>query len=136
MKGWVLVSALILSFCACAGAQEIKIKEIYQKTITPDYTRYEYVFSVTNHTADRLMLFLDVNLMDSAKKIVDTRFLSFETPEGATETASIESDYAPQITGSTGTTVSFYRLTIRDEGFGKVYEKEGDLKVPVIHKRG
>jgi hypothetical protein len=136
MKGRIILPALILTFAACAGAQEIKIKEIYQRTITPDYTRYEYVFLITNHTADRLMLFLDVSLLDSAKKVVDTRFLSFETPQGTTETGSIESDYGPSVAVNTGTAVSFYRLSIRTDGPGKVYEKEGDLNVPVIHKRG
>ena len=53
------------------------------RRITADYTRYEYVFSVTNRTADRLSLFIDVNLLDSNKKIIDTRFLNFETPEAA-----------------------------------------------------
>ena len=80
MKRCAILYAFLLSFCAVARAQEIKIKEIYRRTITADYTRYEYVFSVTNRTADRLSLFIDVNLLDSSKKIIDTRFLNFETP--------------------------------------------------------
>ena len=73
MKSCAILYVIFLSFCAVAGAQEIKIKEIYRRTITADYTRYEYVFSVTNRTIDRLNLFIDVNLLDSSKNIIDTR---------------------------------------------------------------
>ena len=136
MKSCAILYALLVSFCAVAGAQEIKIKEIYRRTITADYTRYEYVFSVTNCTADRLSLFIDVNLLDSSKKIIDTRFLNFETPEGLTETSSIESDYAPTVSDNSPTTASFYKLSIRDVSRNRHYQEEGDLNVPVIHKRG
>ena len=54
MKNCALLCALLLSLCSLVRAQEIKIKEVYRKTITPDYTRYEYVFSITNNTPDRL----------------------------------------------------------------------------------
>ena len=136
MKRCAILYAFLVSFCALARAQEIKIKEIYRRTIAADYTRYEYVFSVTNRTADRLSLFIDVNLLDSSKKIIDTRFLNFETPEGLTETSSIESDYAPTVSDSSGTTASFYKLSIRDVSRNKSYQEEGDLNVPVIHKQG
>ena len=136
MKRCAILSAFLLSFCALARAQEIKIKEIYRRRITADYTRYEYVFSVTNRTADRLSLFIDVNLLDSNKKIIDTRFLNFETPEGLTETSSIESDYAPTVAGTSGTTASFYKLSIRDVSRNKNYQEQGNLNVPVIHKQG
>lgn len=136
MKRCAILYAFLLSFCALARAQEIKIKEIYRRRITADYTRYEYVFSVTNRTADRLSLFIDVNLLDSNKKIIDTRFLNFETPEGLTEISSIESDYAPTVAGTSGTTASFYKLSIRDVSRNKNYQEEGDLNVPVIHKQG
>ena len=136
MKRCAILYALLVSFCARPGAQEIKIKEIYRRTITADYTRYEYVFSVTNNTRDRLNLFIDVNLLDSSKNIIDTRFLNFETPEGSTETGSIESDYAPTVSDTSGTTASFYKLSIRDSGRNKAYEVEGTLNVPVIHKQG
>ena len=136
MKRCAILYAFLLSFCALARAQEIKIKEIYRRTITADYTRYEYVFSVTNRTADRLSLFIDVNLMDSSKKIIDTRFLNFETPEGLTETSSIESDYAPTVADNSGTTASFYRLSIRDVSRNRNYQEEGSLNVPLIHKQG
>ena len=136
MKRCAILYAFLLSFCALARAQEIKIKEIYRRTITADYTRYEYVFSVTNRTTDRLSLFIDVNLLDSSKKIIDTRFLNFETPEGSTETSSIESDYAPTVAGTSGRTASFYKLSIRDVSRNKNYQEEGDLNVPVIHKQG
>ncbi len=136
MKRCAMLSAVLVSFCALARAQEIKIKEIYRRTITADYTRYEYVFSLTNRTADRLSLFIDVNLLDSSKNIIDTRFLNFETPEGLTQTSSIESDYAPTVFDTSGTTASFYKLSIRDEGRNRNYQQEGDLNVPVIHKQG
>ena len=136
MKRCAILYAFLVSFCAVAGAQEIKIKEIYRRTITADYTRYEYVFSVTNRTADRLSLFIDVNLLDSSKNIIDTRFLNFETREGLTETGSIESDYAPTVSGTSGTTASFYKLSIRDVGRNRDYQEKGDLNVPVIHKQG
>ena len=136
MKRCAILYAFLLSFCALARAQEIKIKGIYRRTITADYTRYEYVFSVTNRTADRLSLFIDVNLLDSSKKIIDTRFLNFETPEGLTETSSIESDYAPTVSDTSGKTASFYKLSIRDVSRNKNYQEEGDLNVPVIHKQG
>ena len=136
MKSCAILYAFLLSFCALARAQEIKIKEIYRRTITADYTRYEYVFSVTNRTADRLSLFIDVNLLDSSKKIIDTRFLNFETPEGLTETSSIESDYAPTVSDTSGKTASFYKLSIRDASRNRNYQEEGDLNVPVIHKQG
>ena len=136
MKRCAILYAFLLSFCALARGQEIKIKEIYRRRITADYTRYEYVFSVTNRTADRLSLFIDVNLLDSNKKIIDTRFLNFETPEGLTETSSIESDYAPTVAGTSGTTASFYKLSIRDVSRNRNYQEQGDLNVPVIHKQG
>jgi hypothetical protein len=136
MKRCAMLSAFLVSFCALARAQEIKIKEIYRRTITADYTRYEYVFSVTNRTADRLSLFIDVNLLDSSKNIIDTRFLGFETPEGLTQTSSIESDCAPTVSGTSGTTASFYKLSIRDMSRNRNYQEEGDLNVPVIHKPG
>ena len=136
MKSGAILYVFLVSFCAVAGAQEIKIKEIYRRTITADYTRYEYVFSVTNRTGDRLNLFIDVNLLDSSKNIIDTRFLNFETSEGLTETSSIESDYAPTVSGTSGTTASFYKLSIRDLGRHRDYEEEGDLNVPLIHKQG
>jgi hypothetical protein len=136
MKIYALLSVFLVSFCALAGAQEIKVKEIYRRTITADYTRYEYVFSLTNRTSDRLSLFIDVNLLDSHKKIIDTRFLNFQTPEGLTETGSIESDYAPTGSGSSGTTASFYRLSIRNSGRNITYQEEGNLNVPVIPKKG
>jgi hypothetical protein len=136
VKRYTILYACLVSFCAVAGAQEIKIKEIYRRTITADYTRYEYVFSVTNHTVDRLNLFIDVSLLDSNKKVVDTRFLSFDTPEGMTETGSIESDHPPAAVATSGVTASFYKLAIRDESRNRAYEKKGDLKVPVIHKEG
>lgn len=136
MKRCAMLSAFLVSFCALARAQEVKIKEIYRRTITADYTRYEYVFSVTNRTADRLSLFIDVNLLDSNKNIIDTRFLDFETPEGLTQTSSIESDYAPTVSDTSGTTASFYKLSIRDVGRNRNYQEAGDLNVPVIHKQG
>ena len=136
MKRCAILYAFLVSFCALARAQEIKIKEIYRRTITADYTRYEYVFSVTNRTVDRLSLFIDVNLLDSSKKIIDTRFLNFETPEGLTETSSIESDYAPTVSDNSGTTASFYKLSIRDVSRNRNYQEEGDLNIPVIHKQG
>jgi hypothetical protein len=136
MKSCAVLYALLVSFCSFAGAQEIKIKEVYRKTITPDYTRYEYVFSVTNNTRDRLNLFVDVSLMDSDKKIVETRFLDFETPEGQTETGSIESDYPPAVAGAPGITTLFYRLSIRDQVQQTTYQREGEINVPVIHKQG
>ena len=136
MKSCAILYALLVSLSAVAGAQEIKIKEIYRRTITADYTRYEYVFSVTNNTGDRLNLFIDVNLLDSSKNIIDTRFLNFETREGVTETSSIESDYAPAVSDTSGTTASFYKLSIRDLGRYRDYEEEGDLNVPLIHKQG
>jgi hypothetical protein len=136
MKRCAILYTLLVSFCARAGAQEIKIKEIYRRTITADYTRYEYVFSVANRTGDRLNLFIDVNLLDSSKNIIDTRFLNFETPQGLTETSSIESDYAPAVSGTSGTTASFYKLSIRDLGRHRDYEEGGDLNVPLIHKQG
>jgi hypothetical protein len=136
MKRCALLSAVLVSFCALARAQEVKIKEVYRRTITADYTRYEYVFSVTNRTADRLSLFIDVNLLDSRKNIIDTRFLNFETPEGLTQTSSIESDYAPTVLDTSGTTASFYKLSIRDMGRNRSYQEEGNLNVPVIHKQG
>jgi len=136
MKSGAILYAFLVSFCAVAGAQEIKIKEIYRRTITADYTRYEYVFSVTNRSVDGLNLFIDVNLLDSSKNIIDTRFLNFETREGLTETSSIESDYAPTVSGISGTTASFYKLSIRDLGRNRDYEEEGDLNVPLIHKQG
>jgi hypothetical protein len=136
MKRCAILYILLVTFCARAGAQQIKIKEIYRRTITADYTRYEYVFSVTNRTGDRLNLFIDVNLLDSSKNILDTRFLNFETPQGLTETSSIESDYAPTVSGTSGTTASFYKLSIRDLGRHRDYEEVGDLNVPLIHKQG
>jgi len=136
MKSCAILFALLVTFATVAGAQEIKLKEVYRRTITADYTRYEYVFSMTNHTADRLLLFIDVSLLDSGKNIVDTRFLSFETPEGSTQTGSIESDDAPTVSATSGTTASFYKLSIRDAGRNKVYEEKGDINVPVIHKKG
>ena len=136
MKNRVVLCAILVSLCSLAGGQEIKIKEVYRMTITADYTRYEYVFSITNNTLDRLNLFVDVNLLDPDKKIVDTRFLDFETPEGRTETGSIESDYPPTVAGTSGITASFYKLSIRDEVQQKTYQKEGAINVPVIHKQG
>jgi hypothetical protein len=138
MKRCVILYVVLMSFCALGGAQEIKIKikEIYRRTITSDYTRYEYVFSVTNHTTERLNLFIDVSLLDSGKNILETRFLNFETPEGATETGSIESDYPPTVSATSGTTASFYKLSIRDPALNKVYEQGGDLNVKVIHRQG
>ncbi len=136
MKNCALFCAILVSLCSLARGQEIKIKEVYRKTITPDYTRYEYVFSVTNNTPNRLNVFLDVSLLDAQKKIVDTRFLDFETPEGQTETGSIESDYPPAAAGTSGVAALFYRLSIRDEVQQTSYQKEGELNVPVIHKQG
>jgi hypothetical protein len=136
MKHCALLCAMLASLCSLAGAQEIQIKEVYRKTITPDYTRYEYVFSVTNDTPNRLNVFVNVSLLDAQKKIVDTRFLDFETPEGQTETGSIESDYPPAVGGTPGITALFYRLSIRDDLQQKTYQKEGEINVPVIHKQG
>lgn len=136
MKRCAVLYACLVCFCALAEAQEVKIKEIYRRTITADYTRYEYVFSVTNRTRDRLSLFIDVNLLNSRKNIIDSRFLNFETPEGLTETSSIESDYAPTVSDTSETTASFYKLSIRDSGRNRTYEEEGNLNVQVIHKKG
>lgn len=136
MKNCAFLCAILVSLCSLAQAQEIKIKEVYRKTITPDYTRYEYVFSVTNNTPNRLNVFVDVSLLDGQKKIVDTRFLDFETPEGQTETGSIESDYPPAGTGTSGITALFYRLSIRDDVQQTTYQKEGKINVPVLHKQG
>jgi hypothetical protein len=136
MKRYVIQSIILASFFAVARAQEIKLKAIYWRTITAEYTRYEYVFSVKNRTSDRLHVFVDVNLLDSNKNIVDTRFLSFHTPQGSTGTESIESDFGPAVSGSSGTTASSYRLSIRDEVKHRTYREVGDLNVPVIHKKG
>jgi hypothetical protein len=136
MKNCALLCALLLSLCSLVRAQEIKIKEVYRRTITPDYTRYEYVFSVKNNTPNRLNVFVDVSLLDAQKKIVETRFLDFETPEGETETGSIESDYPPAVAGTSGITALFYRLSVRDELQQRTYQKEGEINVPVIHKQG
>jgi len=136
MKNCALLCAMLVSLCSLVRAQEMKIKEVYRKTITPDYTRYEYVFSITNNTPNRLNVFVDVSLLDAQKKIVDTRFLDFETPEGQTETGSIESDYPPAVAETSGITALFYRLSIRDELQQRTYEKEGEINVPVVHKQG
>jgi hypothetical protein len=136
MKSSALLCAVLVSLGSLAGAQEIQIKEVYRKTITPDYTRYEYVFSITNNTPNRLNVFVNVSLLDAQKKIVDTRFLDFETPEGVTETGSIESDYPPAAAGASGIAALFYRLSVRDDVQLKTYQKEGEIKVPVIHKQG
>jgi hypothetical protein len=136
MKSCALLCAMLVSLCSLVRAQEIKIKEVYRKTITPDYTRYEYVFSITNNTPNRLNIFVDVSLLDAQKKIVDTRFLDFETPEGQTETGSIESDYPPTVGGTSGIAALFYRLSVRDELQQRTYQKEGEINVPVIHKQG
>jgi hypothetical protein len=134
MNACAILSALLLSFCALAGAQEIKLKQINRKTISADYTRYEYVFSVTNRTSVGLNLFIDVHLLDSKKNIIDTRFLNFETPGDSTETGSVESDIGPTAgSGTPGPTASFYKLSIRDYVQHRAYEKEGNLNVPVIH---
>jgi hypothetical protein len=134
MKRCAVLCVALVGFCVFSGAQEVKIKEIYRRTITADYTRYEYVFSVTNHRADRLSLFIDVSLLDANENILDTRFLNFETPEGATETASIESDYPPTGSATSGATASFYKLSIRDGSLNRAYEQQGNLNVSVIHK--
>jgi hypothetical protein len=138
MKNCALLCVMLVSLCSLIRAQEIeiKIKEVYRKTITPDYTRYEYVFSITNNTPNRLNVFVDVSLLDAQKKIVDTRFLDFQTPEGVTETGSIESDYPPAAAGASGIAALFYRLSVRDDVQLKTYQKEGEIKVPVIHKQG
>jgi hypothetical protein len=136
MNHCALFSAMLVSLCSLVRGQEIQIKEVYRKTIAPDYTRYEYVFSVTNNTPNRLNVFVDVSLLDAQKKIVETRFLDFETPEGQTETGSIESDYPPAVAGTSGITALFYRLSIRDDVQQTTSQKEGEINVPVIHKQG
>src|SRR3984957_4107593 len=136
MINCALLCAMLVTQDAVVRAQKIKIKEVYLKTITPDYTRYEYVFSIPKNTPNRLNIFVDVSLLDAQKKIVDTRFLDFETPEGQTETGSIESDYPPAVGETSGIAALFYRLSIRDELQQRTYQKEGEINVPVIHKQG
>jgi hypothetical protein len=136
MRIYSILCLLLVNFCPIGTAQQIKLKEIYRITINADYTRYKYVFSVTNRTPDRLNLLVDVNLLDSGKNIVDTRFMSFQTPKGSTGTDSIESNCAPGVSDDFKATASFYRLSIRDEGHHRTYEEVGNLNVPVVHKKG
>ena len=140
MKRMVALYALALlsSFLPAARAQEIKLVTVYRKTISADYTRYEYVFSTTNHTRHRLNLSADVSLLDAKNDPLDTRFIFFEARPGDSQTSSIESDVAPTSApgGAPAQGACFYRLNVRDHAHSRSYEKGGVVAgVAVVHKQ-
>jgi hypothetical protein len=133
----ILILCLFLSgLCYGAPEQKIVLKEIYRRIITPDYTRYEYVFSLTNSEPHRLDLLIIVNFLGPDGKVLDNRFLYFGTLADATELASVESDWGPMVPGPNGASACSYRLHVRDGEREQTYELEGNLNVPVTPKRG
>jgi hypothetical protein len=125
---------LLAGICHAAPAQKVILKEIH-KNVTQDYTRYQYVFSFTNHETHDVFLLIRVMLLDSGGGVLSRRFLSFETKSGATQEASIESHHGPNEPDKNGKTVSSYRLEIRDGERNTSYELEGGVNVPLILKR-
>jgi hypothetical protein len=125
------------SWTALAEQQlhDVSLKEIHRRTFPNGHIRYEYVFFANNDTRHRLNLIINVYLLDAAKKVLDQRFISFDTRSGLTETGKVESDYGPAVAGSRRIAASFYRLDIRNESHRRSYEKEGDLNVPLIQEK-
>lgn len=138
MKVFVaLFALLVIGRCEAGDIQPIKLVKIYRWTIRPDYTRYEYVFSTTNHKPHRLNLAADVSLLNPDKNEVGTGFIYFETPPGKTATNSIEADAPPISSGDSAREASEYRLEVRDHAMTKRYDEEGSVAgVPVVHKQG
>jgi hypothetical protein len=136
MKKWALVFFCIIGASSGALAQQIQLKVIYQKAIRPDYTRYEYVFSVHNDTPHRLRLFANVCLLDASDKVLDERFMNFETLPGTSSTDSIESDCGPAGSETAKTPALSYRLLIRDDAMNTTSQKEGNLDAPIVNEQG
>jgi hypothetical protein len=136
MKRYAILFGFLLCFSAPAKAQIIKLKEVYRRTITADYTRYEYVFVAVNNTRHRLSLFADVSLLDVNKNVLDKRFIYFETSPKAVGQSTMESDYGPSGSDASAVNAISYKLSIRDNALSKRYELEGLIACPIVHKKG
>jgi hypothetical protein len=135
MNRFLTICVFSLTWCTISVAQQIALKEIYPKTIRPDYTRFEYVFSANNDTRHRLNLVGYACLLDAKKNIIDRRFVSFETRPGNVSDCSIESDLAPVAFSENPGRVSFYRLYLRDNAMRKSLELDGDVTAPITQKQ-
>jgi hypothetical protein len=135
MNRLFILCLLLAGICHTASAQKVVLKEIH-KTVTPNYTRYQYVFSFTNHETHTAFLLIRVMLLDANGGVLARRFLSFETRGGATQESSIESHHGPKGSDNSAKAVSSYRLEIRDGERNKTYDLEGGVDVPLILKRG
>jgi hypothetical protein len=136
MNRYAILFGFLLCFSASAKAQIIKLKEVYRRTITADYIRYEYVFVAVNNTRHRLSLFADVSLLDVDKNVLDKRFIYFETAPKAVGQSTVESDYGPSGSDPSAVNAISYKLSVRDNALSKRYELEGLIACPIIHKRG
>jgi hypothetical protein len=132
----ILCCFFATSWTALAEQQlhDVSLKEIHRRTFPNGHIRYEYVFFANNNTPHRFNLIINVYLLDEAKKVLDQRFLFFDTRSGSKATGTVESDYGPAVAGSRRIAASFYRLDIRNESHRRAYEKEGDLNVPLIQE--
>jgi hypothetical protein len=139
MKTFAILCIFLATSWTAIGEQEmhdVTLKEIHRKTFPSGRIRYEYVFLANNDTRHRLNLIINVALLDASKKIIDNRFLSFDTRAGMMSTGSVEFDYGPPGSRKEGPTASFYKLYIRNESHRRSYEKEGNLAVPLIQQKG
>jgi hypothetical protein len=133
MKKYLLGCTLGLALCATGFAQNIRLAKIYSKAIRPDCTRFEYVFSANNHTRHRLNLIGYACLLDADMKIIEKRFVSFETPPGKTSESSIESHCAP-VTAPDPGEARYFRLDMQDNAFRRPLIIEGEVKIPSVPK--
>jgi hypothetical protein len=135
MKSYLLGCILGLALCVSGLAQDIRLSKIYSKVIRPDCTRFEYVFSAYNNTHHRLNLIGYACLLDADMKILDKRFISFETPAGKTSENSIESHTVP-VTAPDPGEARYFRLDMQDNAFRRPLIIEGEIKIPSVRKAG
>ena len=131
MKKYLLGCSLGLALCATGLAQDIRLSKIYSKAIRPDCTRFEYVFAAYNNTRHRLNLIGFACLLDADMKVIDKRYLSFETPAGKTTEASIESHTAP-VTAADPGQAYYFRLDMQDNAYRRPLIIEGEIKIPSV----
>jgi hypothetical protein len=133
MKKYLLGCILGLALCASGLAQDIRLSKIYSMAIRPDCTRFEYVFSAYNNTRHRLNLIGYACLLDANMKIIDKRYVSFETPAGKTTENSVESHCAPVTSPDPGQ-ACYFRLDMQDNAFRRPLIIEGEVKIPSVTK--
>ncbi len=74
--------------------------------------------------------------MDAQKKIVDTRFLDFETPEGRNRNGFHRVGLSTRGCRNLRDYCFILQAIRQRRRPAKTYQKEGEIKVPVIHKQG